>query len=165
MNWYKIAQPEKSVFQWIEEVDKNPNSYYDCPYQNSDEIQKATKEGVIKKIKINPYTYPNYPNAFIDLPEVQHEFIESCKKDVFRNFTSFNELYKRLKSYSPSTCFSLSQKLRREIAKFLYYKIKERPLFYYHMRTLNLDSDLRNDILTIAKHLKLTIANPWKEET
>jgi len=159
MNWYKIAQPEKSVFQWIEEVDKNPNSYYDCPYQNSDEIQKATKEGVIKKIKINPYTYPNYPNAFIDLPEVQHEFIESCKKDVFRNFTSFNELYKRLKSYSPSTCFSLSQKLRREIVKTLFYGIKDNHSLYYYIRIYNMDSDLRHDIEAIAKHLNLPIAN------
>jgi len=160
MNWYKTTAYGRSVEEWVKYIEEDPRQFSICPFRDLEEPKKARIRGQINLIKDDPYAYyPQCPDFLKNLPEIQDALVDACKRTIIDRFFEFDLLYKNIKETSTG------QKLRREIAKFLYYKIKERPLFYYHMRTLNLDSDLRNDILTIAKHLKLTIANPWKEET
>jgi len=169
MNWYKEAEDilvdQQEVDQWIKKIEKNPEEYNNCPFKNLNKIKEITIHSVFKysKKSANSIDFNKFTFLYELIDSCQDMFINLCadiipdKSGFSSNFALFNQIYKKFKSTS------LGQKLRRELIKVLFNKIKENPDFYYEIRIRNsdsLDSDLSRDIEIMGKYLKLPISNP-----
>ena len=148
------------VNQWISIIIGKPDEYKHCPYKDIKEVREVAIQSVIKHMIKNPaYVFTDaFPFELLDSPEVQDIFGKQVKERIVDNLKygtfGFSSLYYQLKSTS------LGQKLRRDLIKILFYKIKENPNIYYAVRKNILDPDLCKDFENIAKHLKLPIKSP-----
>ena len=156
---------QESLKKWIKDIESDYNKYNNCPYKDLEEIKKARIRGAMNEIKKDLYYIKFFPDELKDLPEIQNLFFEEYQRLVNGingdGWISemFNKIYREIKSTS------LGKKLRRELVKSLFHKIKENHNFYYDMRIKNLDPDIRNDLETISKHLKLPVASPKGQQS
>jgi len=177
MSWYKesaeinpIEQGKdlKEIQGVIRAINKDlfyvfSDEYKNCPYKDLKEVQEAAIRGVIRDINFNPtYVFSHeFPYELLNFPEVQDIFEEKAMSKIIDkldyNVYSFDNLYCKLKSTS------FGQKLRRELIKPLFLKIRDYPNFYYGVIKYDLDPDLRNDFENIAKHLRLPIRKPERQ--
>ena len=152
---------------------------YNIVKDSDDEVTRAWDKGraramkdLYDKIKNTPSIYFAYISSehlhpdlheifYKKIPEdLKFEIHEEARRRIQKDPSEFllilNTLYKHTKDSS------LTQTLRRELIKPLFYEIKKDPQFYYIINNAKktIHPDLISDVEQIARHLKLPMIRP-----